>query len=207
MGKKMTLQRVVAGIATFLAWAAASGAEVVPDSLRRCADLAEPARRLACLDAALQQLGVPIATAADRAATGTTTGAAATVAPATAAPTAAAPAATVAAAAAAGAAAAPVTPTLTPEQKFGATGELKLKQEPKPAEPALEQLTANISEVRQAPGGNYVVRLDNGQVWRQVTPADMMMRVGEPVTIKPRALGSFWLIDASGRGSRFKRIQ
>lgn len=163
-------------------------AEAVPASLRQCVTIADPAGRLACFDAALQQLGV-------------------TAGAATQGSTAASAAVTAGSVAAAGTVAATAAPALTPEQKFGATGELKQKQEPKPEEPLLEQLTAIIKDVRQAPDGRYVVTLDNGQVWRQITPADMLMKAGEPVTIHPRTLGSFWLVDASGRGSRFKRIQ
>lgn len=194
-------QQAAVALGALVAGAAACAADAVPESIRQCATFTEPARRLACLDAALQQLGVPVAAAPASAVPA--------VSPAGAAGATAATGATAAAGttAAAGAAAMPTGPALTPEQKFGATGELKQKQEPKPQEPVLEQLTANIREVRQGASGHYVVTLDNGQVWRQVTPADMMMRPGESVTIKPRTLGSFWLIDASGRGSRFKRIQ
>lgn len=170
----------------------AAAAEAVPDSFRQCAGISDPAHRLACFDDAMKKLGVPVAATP------------ATVASPAVPATAAAAGATAAVTAAPAPAPAPV---LTPEEKFGATGELKKKQEPKPAEPELDELTANIREVRQTASGNYVVTLDNGQVWRQVTPAPMMMKTGEPVTIKPRALGSFWMIDASGRGSRVKRIQ
>lgn len=167
----------------------AFGAEEVPASIRQCATVVEDERRLTCFDEAMKHLDLLVAA-------GT---AESTTVPAT--------TAAVGTAAAAGTVAAVDAPTLTPEQKFGATGELKQKQDPRPAEPTLEQLTANIKDVRQTSAGHYVVTLDNGQVWRQVTPAPMMMKAGEPVTIKPRALGSFWMVDASGRGSRVKRIQ
>jgi hypothetical protein len=105
-------------------------------------------------------------------------------------------------------AAAVAAPVLTPEQQFGAKGELKEKQQPKPAEPPpLEKLASTVKSVRTGPSGEFIVTLENGQVWRQSMAAPMQLRVGDTVTIKPMSFGSYWMTDATGRGSRVKRTQ
>lgn len=168
---------------------AATAHDVVPDAIRKCAGIGEAAARLECYDRAVATgTTVPAAGASEAAVPppDVTRNAAPTGAPA----------------ATAGAAA-----VLSPEEKFGVTGELKRAKEPKPEEPALEQLVGKVKALRKAPSGEYVVTLENGQVWRQLTAATMMIKPGDQVTIKPRSMGSYWMTDPTGRGSRVKRIQ
>jgi hypothetical protein len=168
--------------------------EAAFDSIRRCAAIMEPTERLACFDRAVASLGsTHFAPATQTSATPSTLGSATDTA------TVSDPVA--------GRTATTVAPTLPTEQKFGATGALRTRQEPTPKEPALEQLTSGVSAVRKTPAGELVVTLANGQVWRQVTPSTMMLKAGDSVTIKPRSMGSFWMTDPTGRGSRVKRIQ
>jgi hypothetical protein len=155
----------------------AVAADAVPESIRACAQVKDATTRLRCFDRAVMELGVPVAAGA-----GSTPSAAASVAVAA--------------------------PALTPEESFGAKGTLKVQQQHKAEEPPpLKQLTSNIKAVRTGPSGEYIVTLENGQVWRQLSAQPMQMRVGQPVTLKPMSMGSFWMADVSGRGSRVKRLQ
>jgi len=195
MEKKNRSQLLVASVLATCGFApSATANEAAFDSLLRCAAIVEPRERLACFDRAVASLGSTyVASATQTSATASALGSVTDT--------------STASAAVAGGTAQAGAPTLHPEQKFGATGELKKRQEPTPEEPALEQLTSSVSAVRKTPAGELVVTLANGQVWRQVTPATMMLKAGDSVTIKPRSMGSFWMTDPTGRGSRVKRIK
>jgi hypothetical protein len=53
-----------------------------------------------------------------------------------------------------------------------------------------------------------ILELDNGQVWRQQdSDVRLLVSQGETVTITRASLGTFRLIDKSGRFARFKRIK
>lgn len=177
MGKVRNPQRRIAvAIVLACAGAPALAAESLPESLRKCAAVADAAQRLQCYDRAVTALGAPVA-------------AGATLAPA------------------AATAVVPAAPAPTPEQKFGARGEVKAKQQPKVEEPTLEQLTAEVKAIRRGPNGELILTLDNGQVWRQLSAQPMLVKTGDRVTIKSMTFNSFWMTDPSGRGSRVKRVQ
>ncbi len=112
-----------------------------------------------------------------------------------------------AAAATAAATAAPA-PALTPEQRFGLRGEVAREtlEREKAAKQDLEKLEARVTAVATGPTGDWVVTLDNGQVWAQV-PSGMRytIRAGDAVTIAPAALGSYMLTGESGRSTRVRR--
>lgn len=113
------------------------------------------------------------------------------------------PAAAVAPAAAAPAAA--PTPTLTKEEKFGLRGELKQQKAPELAE--LEALTAKVTKVSTKPHGELIVTLDNGQVWYEIQAySGLRVKVGDVVTIKSGALGSYSLV-ANGRSGKVSRAR
>lgn len=173
--RRVSIQGRRLAVAIVLACTGASlqAAGGVPESLRKCAGIADASERLQCYDRAMASLGAPVVSGA-----------------------AVVPSAAVAAA-----------PVLTPEEKFGARGEVKAKQQPKAEEPTLERLTATVKALRRGPNGELVVTLENGQVWRQLSAQPMMIKVGESVSIRPMTFNSFWMVDASGRGSRVKRIQ
>jgi hypothetical protein len=58
----------------------------------------------------------------------------------------------------------------------------------------VERVTATITSMQQRPYAGFVITLDNGQVWRQVSPdGEPRIKVGDPVTIEPALLGSFLL--------------
>jgi hypothetical protein len=78
-----------------------------------------------------------------------------------------------------------------------------------PAPPAKVKLvTAVVVGMRERPHAGFVVTLDNGQIWAQnEMDAQRGIRVGDAITIKPGALGSFWLVGPSGWSTKARRIQ
>jgi hypothetical protein len=105
----------------------------------------------------------------------------------------------------------PSNPVPSPEKSFGLRGELAdkvRKQSSQAEEPVLDQLTSQVVHVSQRAHGELVLTLSNGQAWAQnQASANFVVRVGEPVTIKPGALGSFLLSNSSGRATRVTRVQ
>lgn len=158
-------------------------AQGVPPELQQCVAEADDARRLACFDAGMARL-----------------------ASARPAPAPAAGAAAVAPAPASAPAPAPVAAS-TPEQVFGARGELAREVRP-PEERSLRQLDAHVAALARRTRGELVVTLDNGQVWQLLSPLDdPRLAVGEAVTIKPGSMGSYFLSGPAGRAAKAKRIK
>lgn len=155
----------------------AKAAEVSTEALLACANEADAARRLRCFDAAVAGLHrAPAAPAAS---------VAASAAKASAPPAAPPPA---------------VASQASPEEKFGARGDLKPEQHKE-----LSEITAKVTELGTRPYGELVLTLDNGQVWVERTPnSKIKVKVGDQVKIESGALGSFTLI-ANGRSSKVAR--
>lgn len=99
-------------------------------------------------------------------------------------------------------------PALTPEQRFGLRGEVAREtlEREKAATPVADRLQAKVVAVAVGATGDWVVTLDNGQVWAQVpTGTRYRIRVGDAVEITPGALGSYMLTGESGRAVRVRR--
>jgi hypothetical protein len=178
----------VAGICSVLGCADAVS-EALPQSVRACMGETDDARRLACFDretARLIDKPAPVAASA----------------PAT-------PAAA-AASAPAQQAAAPARPQeMSDEEKFGYRGNLARKDvdRRKTEAEGVEQLTAKVVEVSAAPHGEFVAKLDNGQVWQQKLIDRVRVRVGDEVTIRRASFGSFMLVTPTGKSTRVARIE
>lgn len=108
----------------------------------------------------------------------------------------------------AAAAAVAAAPTLTKEEKFGLRGDLKeekAKQAPELVE--LESVTGKVTKLAAKPYGQLIVTLDNGQVWYEIQAnTGLRVRVGDQVTIKAGALGSYLMV-ANGRSSKVTRAR
>jgi hypothetical protein len=118
------------------------------------------------------------------------------------------PAAGVAAAPAA--AAEPVTPALTPEERFGRIGAINREEADRRYQESrdLVELNATATEIWTRADGLMVVTLDNGQIWKQVRPDSMFrLKVGEKIRIQPAAMGSFILSGSSKRSTRVARLK
>jgi hypothetical protein len=69
-------------------------------------------------------------------------------------------------------------------------------------------LQAVVSAVSFRGRGELVVRLDNGQVWRQIQPSDYPLKPGDHVEIDVAALGSYRLwTPSTRRATKVTRIQ
>jgi hypothetical protein len=163
----------------------ASPAVLAAGDPHSCVAIADDAARLACYDRALGHSAAPK--------------------PAPVAPTA------PAAAAATTAAAAPAAPVKKdPVGEFGLSEQAKQAKDPaKAAEAAAapDSITGRVMSVRWRKYGEFVVTLDNAQVWAQIEPMpSAVVRVGDTVTIKKALFGSYTLVTAGRIGTKVRRI-
>lgn len=158
----------------------AQAAERTNEALLACANESDDAQRLRCFDAVVAGLRkAPAAPAVTAAA-----------APASAAPS---PAA----------APPPATPAATPEQRFGARGDIKPDRHEE-----LSELNATVTALGTKPHGELIVTLDNGQVWGEIAPGSKVkLKTGDTVKIERGSLGSYSLIAPNGRSSKVSRIR
>jgi len=188
---------LVAGASALPAWAA-SGSDGAA-----CVALNDDAARLACYDRAFGRK------AASSSAAAAATGAAAAGTAATGAAAAAPKSPTVASPAAAHAAPAPAAPK-DPVAEFGLTEAARQARDPaKAAEVAAAptSVTGKVISVRFRKYGEFVVTLDNGQVWEQNEPmSSAVVRVGDTVTVKKAVLGSYTLVTAARVATKVHRV-
>lgn len=99
------------------------------------------------------------------------------------------------------------TTTLSAEERFGMTDEMERKKQNGAQSPKLEHLTATVTKISHRRQGEFVMTLDNGQVWAQKhADSAFAVRVGDRVTIKTAAMGSYLLAPPSGRATRVTRV-
>jgi len=88
-------------------------------------------------------------------------------------------------------------------------GELKRKalQQDEDAS-ASDSLTARVTQISTRPRGELVITLDNRQVWAQTgLDPDFRLEVGDQITVRTSAFGSFRLFGSSRRFIRVTRVQ
>lgn len=169
---------LVAGVSTLSAWAAPASDGA------SCVAVNDDAARLACYDRAFGRKAASSRTAA------TATSAAPVAAP----PTNAVPA--------------PAAPK-DPVAEFGLTEAARQAKDPvKAAEAAAPtSIAAKVISVRFRKYGEFVVTLDNGQVWEQNEPMpSAVVRVGDTVTVKKAVLGSYTLVTAARVATKVHRV-
>jgi hypothetical protein len=181
---------------------AAAAATVDPGALAHCAAITGADERLACYDTLARPKPSPAAAAnpapaSAKASAHAATAPAATTTTASAAPTRAAAATAAPAAAAAGTAAAGAT--------AGSANSFGLTKHAAP-EPGSDHIQAHVTRVDANRLGNVRISLDNGQVWTYNDP-DALIRVGDAVTIKRGALGSFLLATPAHHTYKAQRSQ
>jgi hypothetical protein len=188
---------LVAGGCALPAWAA-SGSDGAS-----CVAVNDDAARLACYDRAFGRKAAGSSTAA------TATAAAAAGTAATGAAAAAPKSPAVASPTAPRAAPAPAAPK-DPVAEFGLTEASKQARDPaKAAEAAAAptSVTGKVISVRFRKYGEFVVTLDNGQVWEQNEPmSSAVVRVGDTVTVKKAVLGSYTLVTAARVATKVRRV-
>lgn len=157
---------------------AAAGADPLAD-VRACTTERDDAQRLACFDRAAAAL--PAATHV--------------AGPST--PSASPPAAA-------------ATPPKSAEERFGYRGDVAREEydRRKAEETALEELEARVTRVAAQASGDFLITLDNGQVWAQIaTGRPARVKVDDTVTIRRASLGSFILSASTARGVRVRRVK
>lgn len=100
----------------------------------------------------------------------------------------------------------PETPPLSAEDRFGLNAEQARRKQNAEQEPELERVVSTVTKLAQRPQGELVMTLANGQVWAQKQALSFEVDIGDAVTIKAAALGSFIMSTASGRSTRVTRI-
>ena len=101
------------------------------------------------------------------------------------------------------------TPALAPEQTFGLAPITILSKESIAARrPELAEVQARLLGIGLGMDGRSELTLDNGQVWRQLSPGEeLLIKTGDIVKLSRGVLGSYWLSAPSGRGSKVRRIR
>jgi hypothetical protein len=193
-------------------------AQALPPAVVACMDEHEPTRRLACYDRE-----VPRAVAATRP-PGSTPGASApasqlATAPPTRAPAAGSTPGTLGSgpqpATAPSSGSPPASGATSAAQStaaevdaFGMTTQIQRQQAGASTPPHLDKLTARITTVSQQPRGEFVVTLDNGQVWEEAeTTSHLPLHTGDDITIKRGMLGAFYMSSHQVLGLRVKRVR
>ena len=91
---------------------------------------------------------------------------------------------------------------------FGMTTQIQRQQTGASAPPRLDKLTARITAVSLKPRGEFIVTLDNGQVWEEAeTTSHLPLRAGDDITIKRGMLGAFYMSSQQVLGLRVKRVR
>ena len=96
-----------------------------------------------------------------------------------------------------------------PSEQFGFTEKEMARNTGQSAVPAApDSVTAAIKSLDWRRDGKFVVTLDNTQVWAQSefnSQADV--QVGDAITVRRGALGSYLLVTKAGIGTRVKRVK
>jgi len=96
-----------------------------------------------------------------------------------------------------------------PKEQFGFTEKEMARNSGQSATPAApDSVTAAIKSLDWRRDGKFVVTLDNTQVWAQSefnSQADV--QVGDAITVRRGALGSYLLVTKAGIGTRVKRVK
>jgi hypothetical protein len=108
------------------------------------------------------------------------------------------------------AAPAPPAPALNPVQQFGLPERAVVTQEIAAGTRASDatKIEAHVVRLSQTQDGRTVFALDNDQVWRQLASSgELLLHVGDVVTVSRAMLGSFWLQTTTGRGCKVTRVR
>jgi hypothetical protein len=93
--------------------------------------------------------------------------------------------------------------------QFGMTVDIARKRDPvAESKNENESLSGKIAALQEAPRGEYIFTLDNGQIWIQAElRSNIRFEVGDAVQIEHGAMSSLWLAADHHRKTRVKRIQ
>jgi hypothetical protein len=99
-------------------------------------------------------------------------------------------------------------PAVDPMDDFGLSEAAKRARDPGKGEDANSSISGVVTTMRRQPAGELIVTLENGQVWTQIS-VDTRARVavGDTVTIRRAALGSYMLVTANRYATRVRRVK
>jgi hypothetical protein len=100
-------------------------------------------------------------------------------------------------------------PAVDALQSFGLPeGKIAAQEVAAGARPAeLSRIDAHVSSVLLAVSGQATFKLDNGQVWREISAeGDLLAKPGDAVEISRGVFHSYWLQLKSGRGCKVRRV-
>ena len=104
----------------------------------------------------------------------------------------------------------PAAAPLTPEQKFGLDTKAVAAKESEAGHPRAEvdAVSAKLTALNTLADGRAVYTLDNGQIWRTLSPGpDLLLAVGDTVRVTRGVLGSYALVLKSGRTVKVMRVR
>lgn len=96
----------------------------------------------------------------------------------------------------------PPAPAIPPEKAFGLSA---VQRGPSPGD-EIESISAKVMLFGQSKDARPTIALDNGQVW-ELDGADPLLAVGDEISIRRGALGSFMLRTAQKRTHRAHRLR
>jgi hypothetical protein len=73
--------------------------------------------------------------------------------------------------------------------------------------PEIKSVSAKVAGFGHSPSRRTQVTLDNGQVWEYQDDPDSLLSIGDSVTIKHAALGSFMLLTPTKLSHRVSRVK
>jgi len=95
-----------------------------------------------------------------------------------------------------------------PQEDFGLTEAAKEARTPEAAGRAPPSISGKVASVARRPTGEFVVTLDNGQVWTQLDSYPVVrLAAGDTVTIKKASLGSYLLVTPGKTTARVRRTK
>ena len=97
----------------------------------------------------------------------------------------------------------------TPQNMFGVQGQLARQSVASKADgrEELRTVSARVTALRSIAGGTLLIDTDQGQTWRQEEGGELLLAVGDTVTISRAAMSSFRLTTPTGRFCRVKRVK
>lgn len=75
-----------------------------------------------------------------------------------------------------------------------------------PPPSAERDVNGRITQINKTLHNELLVELDNGQIWRQLSPRFMSIKEGDEVIVKKARLGGYILSTASGGSTRVKQV-
>ena len=96
-----------------------------------------------------------------------------------------------------------------PKEQFGFTEATAARNSGQATDSAgAASITASITALDRRSDGKFLVSLDNAQVWAQSeVNSQAAVEIGDTVTVRRGALGSYLLVTKAGIGTRVRRVK